>query len=522
MHRKLVRRIAVFSLLITLLSGTSWVAYAHSQPQSTAAAVSQTFVPVADAYVIQTYPSTNYGSNHSLRADASPVTRSYLRFVVSGLNGAAVQSAVVKFYAGSSNSAGLSVSALADNLWTESAITYNNAPAPGSIINSSGAFNTGTWVTVDMGSYVQGDGTYNMVITTTSTNAIKLSSREAGSKAPQLVISTLPAATATPTQAAISIPTATGTAVPTQTATSLPTATALPTETATPAPTSTAMPSPTPTAQTDWQPSFPIRAAFYYPWFPESWTQLGVYPYTNYHPQLGYYNSSDSTVLQNHIAMMQYGGIEAGIASWWGQGSKTDSRIPALLSAASGTDFRWALYYELESQGDPTASQIQNDLTYILDHYGTDPSYLRVNGKFVVFVYADGNDGCAMADRWKQGNTVGAYVVLKVFSGYLTCASQPDDWHQYGPAVAEDHQGSYSFTISPGFWKYGESPRLSRDVTRWTQNVKDMVASGSRWQLVTTFSEWGEGTAVEPAAEWASSSGYGQYLDVLHYNGNMP
>src|SRR5262249_12568435 len=28
----------------------------------------------------------------------------------------------------------------------------------------------------------------------------------------------------------------------------------------------------------DPQPSFPIRAAFYYPWFPEAWTQGGVYP----------------------------------------------------------------------------------------------------------------------------------------------------------------------------------------------------------------------------------------------------
>ncbi len=140
----------------------------------------------------------------------------------------------------------------------------------------------------------------------------------------------------------------------------------------------------------------------------------------------------------------------------------------------------------------------------------------------MVFVYADANDACGMADRWKQGNIVGAYVVLKVFSGYLNCASQPDDWHQYSPAVAEDHQGAHSFSISPGFWKVGETARLSRDVTRWAQNVKDMIASGSRWQLVTTFSEWGEGTAVEPATEWASASAYGQYLDVLHYNGNMP
>jgi len=271
----------------------------------------------------------------------------------------------------------------------------------------------------------------------------------------------------------------------------------------------------------DWQPSFPIRAAFYYPWFPEAWNQLGIYPYTNYTPKLGYYSSKDQNTIKQHIAMMQYAHIDAAIASWWGQGSQTDTKIAGLLSASVGTNFRWALYYENESIGNPSATQIQADLIYIRDHYGKNPNFLRVNGKFVVFVYSDGGDACGMADRWKQANTVGAYIVLKVFPGYGGCTSQPDSWHQYCPAVAADSQGSISYTISPGFWQKGNSIRLARDITRWAQNVRDMIASGAEWQLINTFSEWGEGTAVEPAAEWASSSGYGQYLDLLHTNGGV-
>src|SRR3954447_16377787 len=34
------------------------------------------------------------------------------------------------------------------------------------------------------------------------------------------------------------------------------------------------------------EPELPIRAAFYYPWFPQGWTQQGIFPYTNYHPSL--------------------------------------------------------------------------------------------------------------------------------------------------------------------------------------------------------------------------------------------
>ena len=139
----------------------------------------------------------------------------------------------------------------------------------------------------------------------------------------------------------------------------------------------------------------------------------------------------------------------------------------------------------------------------------------------MVFVYADGADGCGMADRWKRANAgINAYIVLKAFAGYTDCASQPDGWHQYAPARAADRQGRYSYTISPGFHKPGEAPRLPRDLVRWRRNIRDMVASGARFQLITSFNEWGEGTAVEPAQEWASSSGYGAYLDALHDNGS--
>ena len=387
--------------------------------------------------------------------------------------------------------------ALSNNTWTENGLTFSNAPAAGSAIKTSAAMAAGKWVEVDVSSYVKAQGTYNLVLTTTSTTNTCLAAREAGTNAPQLVITTGTAAAPTATRPA---PTATR-----------------------PAPTAVNPPAPTATPpSTSGQPTFPIRAAFYYPWFPEAWTQQSITPYTNYTPSLGYYSSADQTILKKHIAMMQYGNIQAGIASWWGQGTHTDAKISGLLSAAAGTPFRWALYYEAESQGDPTGSQIQADLVYIRDHYAQDPTFLRVNGKFVVFVYAAPNDVCGMADRWKQGNTVGAYVVLKVFPGYGSCASQPDSWHQYSPAVAADSQGSLSYAISPGFWLKGQPVRLARDINRWNQNVVDMAASKANWQLVTTFSEWGEGTIVEPAAEWASPSGYGQYLDALHNTLSLP
>ncbi len=268
------------------------------------------------------------------------------------------------------------------------------------------------------------------------------------------------------------------------------------------------------------QPSLPIYAAFYYAWYPETWSVGGQHVF--YQPSLGYYSSTDPAVQQAHVRALDYAGMEAAISSWWGPGHYTDTRLKQLMQTTLGigSKLKWAVYYENEGYGDPTVDKLASDLAYIRDNLATSPAYLKVNGRFVVFVYNAGDKSCTLNDRWQQANNrIGnaAYVNLKVFYGYSTCTNQPDSWHQYGPAWAEDKQPGYSITISPGFWACDEATaRLARDPARWTANVTDLVASPAPWKLVTTFNEWCEGTATESARDWASPSAYGVYLDTLH------
>jgi len=191
-----------------------------------------TFTSVADSYVESSNPSTNYGSATQIRVDGSPDVRSYLRFNVQGLSGT-VTSATLRVYANSAVTAGYDAHSLSDNTWVESAITYNNAPPLGGILGSSGNVNSNTWTSVNVTSYITGNGTYNLGLTTSGGTALSLASREAGANAPQFVIQTgggtAPTATRTPTSASnpTQTPTRTPTASgPTQTPTRTPTATA--------------------------------------------------------------------------------------------------------------------------------------------------------------------------------------------------------------------------------------------------------------------------------------------------------
>jgi hypothetical protein len=40
-----------------------------------------------------------------------------------------------------------------------------------------------------------------------------------------------------------------------------------------------------------------------------------------------------------------------------------------------------------------------------------------------------------------------------------------------------------------------------------------MDASGARWQLITTYNEWGEGTAIESASGCRGAAPSGAYCD---------
>jgi hypothetical protein len=401
----------------------------------------------------------------------------------------AVARATLRLYVSSGSSAGLVVRS-ASPAFSETGVTWASAGAPGAEVARVADAASRSWVTFDVSAAVRSGGAAAFRVETPGSRQVSVAAREAGSAtAAQLVLEAETVVTPSPT--------------PT---------TASPTPTASPSASPTGSPSASPSSLT-----FPIRAAFYYPWFPEAWNQSGISPFTRYQPSRGYYDGRQAGVVSSQIAEMQYGGMDAGIASWWGRGSKEDLRIPLLLQAAAGTGFRWSLYHEGESLGDPSASEIAADLSHIASSFASDPAYLRVDGKPVIFVYADAADACGMADRWAAGNTSGFYVVLKVFSGYGQCAKQPQGWHQYAPAVATDRQGTWSYAVSPGFWHRNESTaRLGRDLARFDADVAAMAASGARFQLLTTFNEWGEGTSVESATQWATASGKGAYLDVLH------
>lgn len=261
--------------------------------------------------------------------------------------------------------------------------------------------------------------------------------------------------------------------------------------------------------------TFPIRGAFYYPWFPETWTVRGS-P-IQFSPTLGLYSNGDKDLQQAHVDALEYAHVEIAVASWWGPGEKLDrARITNLMDKSVGKGVTWTIYHEEEREISPGVDRIRSDLAYIKKWFAWHPAWAHIDGRPVIFLWNDGN--CGVPERWMEAARGEWYIVGKLFRDHDECPIQPDHWHEYGPAKAVVDKPGWSYAVSPGFYHAtSSSPRLPRvPLNEWRSNVQDMVDSNEPWQLITTFNEWGEGTAVESADEWSSSSGFGRYVDVLH------
>lgn len=153
------------------------------------------FVASADATVVQESPLGNYGTETKIEADNDPVKRSLMKFQVSGVGDRTVTSVKLRLTCSNSSGRGGELRAVGTD-WAESGLLGVNwatqpavdlsAPALGSM----GPVTSGTTYLVDLpASFIHGDGTYALVLTSGASDGADFRSREKGaSVAPQLIL----------------------------------------------------------------------------------------------------------------------------------------------------------------------------------------------------------------------------------------------------------------------------------------------------------------------------------------------
>jgi chitodextrinase len=148
----------------------------------------------ADAIIKAGSPSSNYGAVTIVGVDASPVEQGLLRFTVSGVGSAAIQSVKLRLYNVNSSEFGGAVYYVLDDLWQEATVTWDTAPAPEATpVATLGAVSAGSWYEIDLTALVTADGTYSLRMSSTASNGADYTSKDgtAGFR-PEVVVTLQP------------------------------------------------------------------------------------------------------------------------------------------------------------------------------------------------------------------------------------------------------------------------------------------------------------------------------------------
>ena len=288
--------------------------------------------------------------------------------------------------------------------------------------------------------------------------------------------------------------------------------------------------------------------AFYYTWYgtPEvsgrwhHWPEGGHNPdnrdsedyrdigATN-HPDPDVYDSNNPVVIQQHLTLCAEMGIDALISTWWGVGDYHDKALQVVLREANKTDIQITVYYETVRSSHSVESAVE-DLVYILENYGDEPSFLKVNGTPVIFVYGRAM-GQLGADDWRevlqQVKTqhdalfiadTGSKELIEIFDGGHTynpvgLVARGDNMAEHYTRLVKTCRDAGKIacaTIIPGYddSNIGRARAIvaeRRDGQLYRELWNLAMQSQPDWILITSFNEWHEGSEVEPSKQHGRS-----------------
>ena len=283
--------------------------------------------------------------------------------------------------------------------------------------------------------------------------------------------------------------------------------------------------------------------AFYYGWYATQAYSDIVLHWPPDAPMLdtpadGPYDSLDPAVIARHAEQARAAGLTALVASWWGQGDRTDRQLPRLLDACQAQGLKVCAYVE---QADSVES-VAKDVLYLHERYAAHPAWLRLNDRPVVMFFDRlmqnlGLDGWDQARKAIEAKAPGALAFIGTANDEKEIAERRDHFdavHIYSQHFAVAHPRMFrglwtrdyyrdwvraqaglavtTATVLPGFddhlveGRTGKRPIVERE---GGETYGDLWRAASKadpdWIFVVSFNEWHEGSEIEPSTQYGDS-----------------
>lgn len=267
---------------------------------------------------------------------------------------------------------------------------------------------------------------------------------------------------------------------------------------------------------------FPRTAIFFYPWYGiprldggyQQWEQNGHVPpgdlYSAYFPANGVYSSSSAHVLDTQMTEIARAGVAEVVSSWWGTGSPTDTRLPAVIRAAHR--HRLTVAVHIEPYPGRTAASVAADVAR-LSGFGIKDFYVYDAESEPAADWAAVRPAVPNVRLFAQTGHVG-FAAAGHFDGVYTYDIVTYDGDKLARYCAQARKAHLlcAPSVGPGY------DAVRADGDKHVKARRQGATYDSMWAAalaatpdlvtITSFNEWGEGTQIEPARD---ANGYRSY-----------
>lgn len=251
---------------------------------------------------------------------------------------------------------------------------------------------------------------------------------------------------------------------------------------------------------------------------------------SHYYPLIGPYASSDAVVLNYHVLLMKYSGIDGVMIDWYGTQDKYDyapnrRNTEELVKAIDRAGLQFAIVYEDQTvkelpDNNAKVAQVIRDMQYLQSNFFNKTSYVKEDGKPLLLVF--GPQTITAPKDWTSifGNlsTKPAFVVLNDHSHLANSSSEKNSigeylWANPDPATYYSKAASFDLCIGgamPGFhdyykeggWGNGYTTYNDENGVLFDRQLSAARNAGLEHLQISTWNDFGEGTNIEPTKEY--------------------
>ncbi|MDH6304588.1 hypothetical protein M2459_001323 [Parabacteroides sp. PF5-5] len=273
----------------------------------------------------------------------------------------------------------------------------------------------------------------------------------------------------------------------------------------------------------------------------------------HYYPLIGPYASGDPHVIEYHLLLIKYAGIDGLLIDWYGVRDLWDypankRNTEALVKALDKVGLGFAIVYEdqtlregLDANG--KVSQAKADMQYLETNFFGKSNYIRVDGKPLLLVF--GPQELKTPAEWTSVfsilKTKPTFLTLYAHSGASNNATDKNAAGEYiwvdATSMEKKYASKNSFDVFiggayPGFnafydeggWGSDPLSPINHESGALFKRLLDMAKTENMDYLqLITWNDFGEGTMIEPTQEFGYTflTGLQQFAGIPYNEANL-